>query len=135
MINVKVEGEYDAEKNIVLIYFINKPLSSEDVDYAVSQVEYWAKMGGANKVWLINDITKMGVASPKYVSQYQKQVQPIIDKYLVDFCVISEKTIERIAAQLFNVLIREKHQIFTTIDEAMNWVLKEQETRGRFIPL
>jgi len=135
MINVTVEGEYDAEKNIITVSFINKPLTVEDVDYTVSQVEYWAKQGGENKIWCINDISKMGMASPKLVSYYQKLVKPIIDKYLIDFCVISEKTMERIAAQLFNVLIREKHPIFRTMDEAMDWVLKEQETRGRFIPL
>ena len=109
MINVQVEGEYDAERNIVIVSFINKSLSIEDIDYTVSQVEYWAKQGGENQVWAINDISKMDTASPKLVSYYQKQVKPILDKYLIDYCVICEKTMERIAAQLFNVLIREKH--------------------------
>ena len=135
MLNVQVEGEYDAEKNIMTIYFINKPLTVEDVDYTVSQVEYWAKQGGENKVWCINDISKMGMASPKIVSYYQNQVKPILEKYLIDYCVICEKTMERIAAQLFNILMREKHPIFRTMDEAMDWTIKEQETKGRFVTL
>jgi len=35
MLNVKHEGKYDAELNIVFVYFINKPLSIEDVDYVI----------------------------------------------------------------------------------------------------
>jgi hypothetical protein len=135
MINVQVEGEYDPERNIVIVKFINRSLSVEDIDYTVAQVEHWAKQGGENKVWAINDISQMGMASPKLFSYYQKHVKPISDKFITDYCVICEKAMERIAAQLFNVLMREKHLIFRTMDEAMEWTLKEQETRGRLIPV
>ncbi|MBW1644571.1 MAG: hypothetical protein JRJ76_17235, partial [Deltaproteobacteria bacterium] len=63
MLNVQVEGEYDAEKNIMTIYFINKPLTVEDVDYTVSPAEHSAQQPGAPKVRSINDIPKMGMAS------------------------------------------------------------------------
>ena len=135
MINVQFEGEYDAEKNIIIVKFINKSLNTEDIDYTVSQTEYWAKQGGENKVWAINDLSKMGMASTKLVQYYKEQIKPIIDKYIIDYCTVCEKTMERIAVQLFNVLMRDKHPIFKTIDEAMEWTLKEQEARGRFIPL
>jgi len=135
MINVKVEGEYDAEKNITIVHFIDKALSNEDADYMVAEVEHWAKKGGINKVWAINDISKNRLANPKLISYYEKKVTPIINKYVADYCIICEKGFERIAAQFFMVLTKEKHPIFKTMEEAMDWVLKEQEARGRFIPL
>jgi len=135
MINVRVEGEYDAEKNIVKVRFINKSLSFEDADYIADEVERLVKLGGGNKVWGINDISKSRLANPKIIAYYTKKVTPILDKYIIDYCIICEKPFERIAAQLFNSLAKEKHPIFKTMDEAMDWVLKEQETKGRFIPL
>ena len=135
MINVRVEGEYDAEKNILKISFINKALTFEDAEYIAAEVERFAKLGGDNKVWAINDITKNGLAKPKHISHYEKKVAPIIDKYLADYCIICEKGFERIAAQLFMILTKENHSVFKTLDEAVDWVIKEQEVRGRFIPL
>jgi len=49
--------------------------------------------------------------------------------------VICSKPLEKIAAQLFSVLMREKHPVFKTKEEAIDWITKEQESRGRFIPL
>ena len=135
MLNVQVESSYDAEKNIGIIKFINKPLSFEDMDYFADQITGLAKKGGQNKTWNITDISQMGMASPKLVSYYQGLIKPIRDKYVVDYCVICEKTMERVAAQLFNILMREKSPIVRSLDEAMDWTIKEQEKRGRFIPL
>ena len=135
MLNVKFEGEYDAERNIVFLKYINKPVTFEDVDFWASESERLWRMGEQNKVWGITDISQMGMASPKLVSYYHKKLSEIVDKYLIDFCVICDKALERIAAQLFNILMREKHPIFRTMDEAVDWTIKEQEARGRFIPL
>jgi hypothetical protein len=135
MLNVKYEGEYDAELNIVFTKIINKPNSIEDIDYMISGDERWLKSGGKNKVWVITDISEMGVAPVKFVKEYQNKVKPLNEKYVIDFCVICSSSFEKITVQLFNVLMREKHPIFKTREEAVNWVLKEQEEKGRFLPL
>lgn len=135
MLNVKYEGEYDAELNIVFTKLINKPNSFEDIDCFISGDEQWLKSGGKNKVWVITDISKMGVASVKFVKEYQKRVKPLNEKYVIDFCVTCSSSFEKVTVQLFNVLMREKHPIFKTREEAVNWVLKEQEEKGRFLPL
>lgn len=135
MLNIKYEGEYDAELNIVFTKIINKPISFEDIDYMVSGDEKWLSSGGGNKVWAITDVSEMGMASVKYVKDYHEKVKPLNEKYVIDFCVVCSKPLEKAAVHLFNVLMREKHPIFKTREEAVNWVLKEQETRGRFVPL
>jgi len=135
MINVSTEGEYDAEKNILTVRFINKWRTIEDAEFIASEVERWVKLGGENKVWAINDITHSGMAPPKLISHYEKKASPLIEKYVADFCVICDKPFERIAAQFFMVLTKDKHPIVKTMDEAIDCVLKEQEKRGRFIPL
>jgi len=135
MINVKHEGEYDAEWNIVFLKFINKPQSFEDIDYIIEKNEEFYKKGGENKVWNITDISEMGMASVKFVSYYEKKGRPLVDKYLIDYCAICSKPLEKIAAQLYNILMKEKHPIFKTREEAVSWVLKEQETRGRFVSI
>ena len=135
MLNVRAESHYDAEKNIGFIKFINKPISFEDVEYLADQVNQLSKQGGENKTWNITDVSQMGMASPKFVAHYQKLVKPVLEKYTIAYCVICDKTMERIAAQLFNILMREKSPIVRTMDEAMVWTIKEQEKRGRFIPL
>ncbi|MBW2179783.1 MAG: hypothetical protein ACTSPS_14670 [Promethearchaeota archaeon] len=135
MLNVQTESSYDAEKNISFIKFIDKPLTFEDIDYMADQQKQVILKGGKNKVWVISDISLMGMASPRLVTYYQKLLKPLRDKYVIDFCVICGKTMERIAAQLFNILMREKSPIFSTMDEALDWTIKEQETRGRFIPV
>jgi len=135
MLNVRAESNYDAEKNIGFIKFINKPLVVEDIDFLAAQITQLSKQGGENKIWNITDVSQMGMASPRLVIYYQKLVKPIIDKYIIAYCVICDKTMERIAAQLFNILMKEKNPIVKTMDEAMDWIIKEQEIRGRFIPL
>ncbi len=135
MIVVKHEGEYDAERNIVFCKFINKPKSFEDVDYLVNENEKMYKKGGENKVWDITDVTEMGMAPVKLITAYQDRDKPIAAKYVIDFCIICSKPFEKIATQLFNMFRGEKHPIFKTREEGVHWVLKEQETRGRFIPL
>lgn len=135
MLNVKHEGEYDAELNIVVTKYINKPLSIEDVDYIVSENEQWYRKGGENKVWNIADVSEMGMAPVKFVTDFQKKLKPLLNKYVVDYCVICSKPLEKIAAHLFGILMGEKHPIFKTRKEAIDWTIKEQETRGRFMPL
>ena len=135
MANVKFEGEYDAERNIVYIKFINKPASLEDADFLVEESKRLWEKGGENKVWSITDLSKMGMAPHKIISYYKDKADEVADKYVVDFCIVCEKTMERMAAQLYNILTREQHPIFKTKDEAIDWVLKEQETKGRFVPL
>jgi len=135
MINVRTEGEYDADKNILKVRFINKWTTYEDAEFIASEIERWVKLGGKNKVWGILDITHSGIASPKLIAHYEKKVTPIVDKYVIDYGTICEKAFERIAVQLFMVITKEKHPIFKSMDEAMDWVLKEQEKRGRFIPV
>ena len=135
MINMKHEGEYDAEQNIVFAKLINKPLSIEDVDYMVSENERWYKKGGKNKVWVIADVSEMGMAPANIVKDFQKKEKLLVDKYVIDICMICSKTLEKIAVQLFNILMRQKHSIFKTKEEALEWVLREQETRGKFKPL
>ncbi|MBW1847672.1 MAG: hypothetical protein JRJ27_11115 [Deltaproteobacteria bacterium] len=135
LLNVKHEGKYDAELNIVFVKFINKPLSIEDVDYVISENERWFKKGGKNKVWGIADVSEMGVPPPKMIKDFQKKEQLLADKYVIDSCVFCPNPFERIATQLFNVIKRKKHPIFKTMEEAIEWVRKEQETRGRFEPL
>jgi hypothetical protein len=135
MLNVKYEGEYNAELNIVFTKFIHKPMSFEDVDYIAGEDGRWYSRGGENKVWVITDVSEMGMAQVKYVKAYQEKVKPLNEKYVIDYCVICSKPLEKVAVQLFNVLMREKHPVFKTREDAVNWVLKEQETRGRFIPL
>ncbi|MBW1983289.1 MAG: hypothetical protein JRI53_01100 [Deltaproteobacteria bacterium] len=135
MLNVKHEGEYDAELNIVFTKFINKALSFEDVDYIISEDERWYSSGKENRVWVITDVSEMGMASVKFVKDYQQKVKPLNEKYVIDYSVICSKPLEKIAVQLFNVLMREKHPVFKTREEAIDWVLKEQRKRGRFMPL
>ena len=135
MLNVKVESHYDAEKNIGFMKFLNKPLSFEDAEYMAEQINELSKSGGENKTWNITDISQMGMASPKFISHYQKLVKPDMDKYLIAYCVVCERVMERMAAQLFNIIMKEKNPIVGTMDEAIDWILKEQEKRGRFIPV
>ncbi|MCJ7771658.1 MAG: hypothetical protein MUP22_00835 [Desulfobacterales bacterium] len=135
MIHMKHEGEYNAELNIVFFKFINKPKSFEDIDYIISENERWFKKGGESKVWNITDVSEMGMASVKLITAYQEKDKYISAKYLIDYCGICSKPLEKIAAQLFNILRGEKHPIFKTREEAIEWVLKEQETKGRFVPL
>lgn len=135
MVNVIYKGEYDAERNILFNKIINKPQTFEDIDYLVNQDAQWYRKGGENKVWNITDISEMGMASVKLVTYYEKQGKPLIDKYLIDYCVICSKPLEKIAAQLFSILSREKHPILKTREQGIDWVLNEQRARGRFVPL
>lgn len=135
MINVEFEGEYDAQRNILFTKFINKPQTIEDVDYIISKNQHWYQQGGKNKVWIISDVSEMGMASAKLVSEYQKKEKPLNEKYVIDYCVICTKPLEKIAVYLFNILMGKKNPIFKTKEEAIEWVLKEQETKGRFVPL
>ena len=135
MSNVKHEGKYDAEKNLVITKFINRPVTFEDVDILTSGNERWYKSGGLNKVWLIADISDMGMASVKIVQDYHNKEKPLLEKYVINFCTVCSKPLERMAAQLFNVLMREKHPTFKTMEEATNWIQQEQEKKGRFVPL
>jgi len=135
MLNVEYEGEYDPERNITFCRFINRPLSTEDTGYLVEENRKLYSKGGENKVWNITDVSEMGMASVKLVKDYHKKQKPLIEKHIIDYCVICSKPLEKIAAQLFNILMGEKHPIFKTKEEAFNWVLKEQETKGRFLPL
>jgi len=135
MLNVKHEGEYDAERNIVFVKFINAPLHHEDADYLCQENERWYKNGGENKVWVIPDVSEMGMPSVKLVKYFHEKEKPLNDKYIIDYCVICTKTLLKISALLFNTLMRRKSMIFTTRKEAVDWVLKEQETKGRFVPL
>ena len=41
MVNVRHEGRYDAERNIVFTRFINKPETFEDVDIILRGNEQW----------------------------------------------------------------------------------------------
>jgi len=72
MLNVKHEGDYNPELNIAVTKYINKPQSIEDVDYIVSENERWYQKGGDNKVWNIADVSEMGMAPVKLVTDFQK---------------------------------------------------------------
>jgi hypothetical protein len=135
MLNMRHEGKYNAELNMVEAKLINKPQSFEDVDYVVSENEKLYKEGGENKVWLIADISEMGMASPKFVKYFQEKEKILVDKYVIDTAMVCSNPLEKMAAQLFNILSRQKSAIFKIKEEAIEWVLKEQETRGRFEPL
>lgn len=135
MLNIKYEIEYDAELNIVFNKCINKPLTTEDMDHIIEENERWYKKGGQNKVWNIADLSEMGMVSMKLVKYYQQKEKPLNEKYLIDYCVVCSKTMEKIATQLFNILMGRKNPIFRTREEAIDWILNEQETRGKFIPL
>jgi hypothetical protein len=135
MLNVKHEGEYDAERNIVFLKYINAPLTFEDADYLCKENERWYKKGGENKVWVIPDVSEMGMPSVKLVKYFHEKEKPLNDKHIIDYCVICTKPLLKISALLFNTLMRRKSMIFKTRQEAVDWVLKEQETRGRFAPL
>ena len=135
MANVEYYGEYDPELNLVFTKFINKPKTSEDVDVFINGNKEWFAKGGNNRVWNITDISNMGIASVSVVTEYQKKAEPLIDKYLVDYCVVCTNPLEKLTVNLFNILMGKRRPIFKTKEEAIKWVLKEQETRGRFIPL
>ena len=135
MLNVKHEGDYDPELNIVFVKYLNKPQTSEDVDFIVSENARWYRRGKENKIWNITDITEMGMAPAKLVNEFHGKLKPLLEKHVIDYCVISSNPLEKMAALLFGLLTGEKHPIFKTKQEALDWVLKEQETRGRFIPL
>jgi len=135
MLNMKHEAEYDAERNIVYVKLINKPLSMEDVEFIVSENERWYKKGGENKVWLIADVSEMGMASTKFVKEFQKREKPLVDKYVIDICMVCSNVLEKIAVQIFNALMNQKKSIFKTKEEALEWIFKEQETRGKFEPV
>ena len=135
MINVKHEGRYDPELNIAFFKFINQPKTFEDVDYIISEsVKYYLK-GGKNKVWVITDITGMGLPPKNIVQDYYNKIKPLTDKHVIDYCVICSTPIEKILTQIFNILMGSKHPVFKTREEAIEWTLKEQEKIGRFIPL
>ena len=135
MANVKHEGRYDAERNIVFTKFINTPKTFEDVDVLINGNAQWYRSGGSNKVWLIADISKMGMAAVKIVQDYHKKEKDLLGKYVIDFCTVCSKPLERVAAQLFNVFMREKHPTCKTMDEAIEWILKQQEIKGVTVPL
>ena len=135
MPNVEYQGKYDPELNIVFTKFVNKPKNSEDVDVFINgNKEYFAK-GGKNKVWSITDVSDMGMAPVSNIKDYQKRVKPLIDKHVIDYCVVCSKPLEKVMVNLFNILMGNKRPIFSTHEEAIDWVKKEQETRGKFIPL
>jgi len=135
MANVEYYGEYDPELNIVFTKFINKPKNSEDVDVFVDGNKEWFAKGGKNKVWNITDISKMGMASVSVITEYQKKAEPLLDMYLIDYCVVCSSALEKITVNLFNILMGQKRPIFKTREEATEWVLKEQKTQGRFVPI
>ncbi|HOO97527.1 MAG TPA: hypothetical protein PKV16_07325 [Caldisericia bacterium] len=135
MAGFEFEGRYDAEKNISYVRFIGKPTSNSDVDYLVEKITPHYMGNGKNKIWQITDITEMGMAAPNLVIYYNNRVKELTKKYVQDYVVISSNTMQKLATNLFNTFLGEKHDIVQSIEEAEKVILERQEKIGRFPPL
>ncbi len=129
---VEFEGNYDNEKNISFVKFINTPKSKEDIEYFVDNTLPLWRGDGIHKCWNITDLTGLGKASPGLVIYYNKLVKPHIKKHLENYVVIAGSTLEKVATSLFNTFMRERHPIVSSIDEAMVIIKKWQEEKGIF---
>jgi len=130
MSDFKVEARYDKEKNISFIRFVNSPQTKEDVEYAVEQFLPVWKGDGIHKSWNITDTSGIGMAKPKLVIYYNKLSKFYINKYLEDYTVIANSTLEKVATRLFNVFMGERHTVVGTMNEAIRVIEDWQKEKG-----
>ena len=132
MITVKCRSNYDKSTNLSYISLDGTPKSEDDIIFWIKKFTVVWKGDGIHKCWCICDLRKMGKAHPKLVRYYHRLSNKIINKYVEDYIVIAETTLEKIAIRLFNALRGENHPIVSTMDEAMKIIEKWQEEKGVF---
>lgn len=132
MAKFEVETEFNKEKNLSVIKFINTPQTREDVEYGIEKFIPMWKGDGIHKNWNISDVRGMGMAPPKLVIYYNKLAKPYIKKYLEDYVVIAGSTLEKVATRLFNVFMGERHSVVNSMEEAMEIIEKWQKEKGVF---
>ncbi len=125
---------YDKSNNIMFVSY-NGLISTTDDLKQMRELTDQIYNDVATKIWLIVNIAEYKVKNPMLVKEWQKSGKKTMDKYVIDEVMICKNPIQKAMSLLFNTIRGKKSPIFKSKEEAVEHVLKLQETVGKSKPI
>ncbi|MEZ4813051.1 MAG: hypothetical protein R2883_06170 [Caldisericia bacterium] len=131
---MEMNYNYDEANNIMFVKYTGTISTIDDLNQMRTLTDQ-IYLNITKKIWIIADISEYKMKNASLVKEFSKTGKQNTEKYVMGEVMVCNNPIQKAFSLLFNAVRGVKSPIYKTVDEAVEYVLKRQETEGKSEPL